>query len=406
MTFRDTAATIVGVMMRMVGKFGAVAAVAMTLMLAASPSMASSSTPSSSSPVSSTGKQPTTATNTRQPQDVDDVYFLTPTVGWASEHNSTRLLMTTDGGARWRDVSPPMLRRKGFGLASGLAGADFLSPTDFFVSVWTSRPVFLLHTTDSGRKWTEVGSFPNDAGEAWVSFLNNRQGWVAIGNGAAGGTSSVTIYATTDAGAHWAVVSRSMSLSGKPGTPDNPGGCHDTGLTWSGSLRAPVLWLTGGDNVAPCVLESTDGGRRWGGRGIPDPSAGWGGEAWPPVFSSGTDGALAVWYGTPHEVVTAVYLTTNGGTTWVEHQTPSPKPGLVDAVSPTTWFAATGATIYRTTDTGTSWSSAHVSLNFSNYQSSNTLDFVNAVDGWAVLGGALWHTTDGGRLWASEDLPA
>jgi photosystem II stability/assembly factor-like uncharacterized protein len=78
----------------------------------------------------------------------------------------------------------------------------------------------------------------------------------------------------------------------------------------------------------------------------------------------------------------------------------------VDAVSPTTWFAATGATIYHTTDTGTSWSSAHVSLNFSNYQSSNTLDFVNAVDGWAVLGGALWHTTDGGRLWASEDLPA
>jgi photosystem II stability/assembly factor-like uncharacterized protein len=77
----------------------------------------------------------------------------------------------------------------------------------------------------------------------------------------------------------------------------------------------------------------------------------------------------------------------------------------VDAVSPTTWFAATGATIYRTTDTGTSWSSAHVSLNFSNYQSSNTLDFVNAVDGWAVLGGALWHTTDGGRLWTHEPLP-
>ena len=372
-------------------KLALVGTVAMALMLAARPNMASST--------------PRTSTTVAQAQDVDSVYFLNPKVGWASEDNPARLLMTIDGGAHWRDVSPPMLQRKGFGLGA-LTGADFLSPTDFFVSLWHWGPVYLLHTTDGGRKWTEVGSFPNGVGEAWVSFLNNRQGWVAIGNGAAGGTSSVTIYATTDAGAHWAVVSRSMSLSGKPGTPDNPGGCHDTGLTWSGSLRAPVLWLTGGDNVAPCVLESTDGGRRWGGRGIPDPSAGWGGEAWPPVFSSGTDGALAVWYGTPHEVVTAVYLTTNGGTTWVEHQTPSPKPGLVDAVSPTTWFAATGATIYRTTDTGTSWSSAHVSLNFSNYQSSNTLDFVNAVDGWAVLGGALWHTTDGGRLWASEDLPA
>jgi hypothetical protein len=171
-------------MMRSVRRIGAVAAVVMTLVLAASPSVASCSTLSMSPAGSSTRTQASTATNTRQPQDVDDVYFLTPSVGWASEHNSTRLLMTTDGGARWRDVSPPMLRRKGFGLthglagfalASGLAGAAFLSPTDFFVSVWTSWPVFLLHTTDSGRKWTEVGSFPNGAGEDWVSFLNNRK---------------------------------------------------------------------------------------------------------------------------------------------------------------------------------------------------------------------------------------
>ena len=371
-------------------KLALVGTVAMALMLAARPNMASST--------------PRTSTTVAQAQDVDSVYFLNPKVGWASEDNPARLLMTIDGGAHWRDVSPPMLQRKGFGLGA-LTGADFLSPTDFFVSLWHWGPVYLLHTTDGGRKWTEVGSFPNGVGEAWVSFLNNRQGWVAIGNGAAGGTSSVTIYATTDAGAHWAVVARSPSLSGKPGTPDNPGGCHDTGLTWSGGLRAPVLWLTGEDNVAPCVLESTDGGKRWGRAEVLDPSAGWGGTAWPPVFSSKSDGALAVWYGTPHEVVTAVYSTTNGGWTWVEHQTPSPKPGLVDVVSPTIWFAATGTTIYRTTDAGTSWSSAHVSLNLSNYQSPNTLDFVNAVDGWAVLGGALWHTTDGGRLWTHEPLP-
>ena len=382
----------------MTRKLAIFAALAIMLMLAASPSVTSTSTPSLAPSGSAVRLQVTTTA-----QSIDDVYFLNPKVGWASEDNPARLLMTIDGGAHWRDVSPPKLR-KGFGLGA-LTGADFLSPTDFFVSLWHWGPVYLLHTTDGGRKWTEVGSFPNGVGEAWVSFLNNRQGWVAIGNGAAGGTSSVTIYATTDAGARWAVVARSPSLSGKPGTPDNPGGCHDTGLTWSGSLRAPVLWLTGEGNVAPCVLESTDGGKRWGRAEVLDPSAGWGGTAWPPVFSSKSDGALAVWYGTPHEVVTAVYSTTNGGWTWVEHQTPSPKPGLVDVVSPTTWFAATGTTIYRTTDAGTSWSSAHVSLNFSNYQSSNTLDFVNAVDGWAVLGGALWHTTDGGRLWTHEPLP-
>ena len=161
---RDTAELTGGAMMPIVCKLGTVATVPMTLMVAASPSVASSSTPSSSPPASSTGKQTTTATKTRQPQDVDSVYFLTPRVGWASEDNSARLLMTTDGGASWRNVSPPMLRRAGFALASGLTGAAFLSPADFFVSVYDSGadeflPVFRLHTTDSGRKWTEVGSF-------------------------------------------------------------------------------------------------------------------------------------------------------------------------------------------------------------------------------------------------------
>src|ERR1039457_2837977 len=75
---------------------GIVIAVVMTLVLAASPSVASCATLSMSPAGSSTRTQASTATNTRQPQDVDDVYFLTPSVGWASEHNSTRLLMTTD----------------------------------------------------------------------------------------------------------------------------------------------------------------------------------------------------------------------------------------------------------------------------------------------------------------------
>jgi photosystem II stability/assembly factor-like uncharacterized protein len=217
----------------------------------------------------------------------------------------------------------------------------------------------------------------------------------------------VTIYETTSGGTHWTVVSRSMSLDGKPGTPDNAGTCGDTGLIALGTARGPVLWLTGYSNVAPCVLESTDGGRRWrwAGAGAFDPSAGWGGEAWPAVFSSGASGALAVWYGTAHGSVTAVYSTRDHGATWVEHRTPSAKPALTDVVSSTTWFAASGKTLYRTTNGGASWSSTPASVNFGNSQSSSTLDFVNTADGWAVVGGALWHTTDGGRAWVPQALP-
>jgi photosystem II stability/assembly factor-like uncharacterized protein len=385
----------------MVRKLGLVATVAMTLLLAASPSVASST--------------PRTLTTAAQAQDVGAVYFLNPRVGWASVDSSARLLMTTDGGGHWLDVSPPMLRRKGFALASGLAGADFLSSSDFFVSVFNSgpdelQPVFLLHTTDAGRKWNEVGYFPNGVGEARVSFLNNRQGWVVVGNGEAMQQEPVTIYETTTGGGRWSVISRSNPLVGGPGIPGGtPGGPsvggYKTGLTVSRSEPSAVLWLTGQSAGAPFLARSI-GGRHWTNLVLPTPLPPEGGGASSPVFSSASSGALSAWYGGPNATtVTAVYSTANGGTTWVEHQLPSGKPVLADVVSSTTWFAASGRTLYRTINGGVSWSRIAASVTFGSYDG-GTLDFVNTVDGWTILGAQVWHTTDGGHIWVYEVSPA
>jgi len=90
---------------------------------------------------------------------------------------------------------------------------------------------------------------------------------------------------------------------------------------------------------------------------------------------------------------------------WVEHRSPAANPALVAVVSATTWFAAIDRTLYRTTDGGTSWSTVRGSLNVGGVQASNTLDFVNTVDGWAVVEGRVWHTTDEGRMWVLEVLP-
>lgn len=347
----------------------------------------------------------------RVSQDVDGVHFLTPDVGWATEDNDTRMVMTTDGGSRWRDVSPPLLLRHGWALASGLSGGSFLSRSDFFVSVYDSSlghlvPQYLFHSTDGGRRWVRIGSFPDGAGQAWVTFLNDRRGWVAVGNGAAGGSSSVTVYETTSAGAHWSVVSRSMSLTGRPGTPDNPGNCGDTGLSTSGASHAPVLWLTGASNFASCVYRSTDGGKRWTSGGLVDPSRGWGGEAWSPVFSTDSRGSLVAWRGTPRGSVAAFYSTSNGGRTWVERRLPSSTSGPVDVVSATTWVMAAGTKLYLSINGGFSWSSVPTTLDFSGPSMPGSLAFVNAMSGWAIDGSSqLWHTTNGGHTWALEQLP-
>jgi hypothetical protein len=144
---------------------GAIATVAMTLMLAASPSVASS--------------RPRTLTTAAQAQDVGAVYFLNPRVGWASVGNSARLLMTTDGGANWRDISPPMLRKmrqSGLALASGLAGATFLSPSDFFVSTSYEGPLLsavVFHTTDGGKK-VALGRFGTRGWRRYLAEIRKR----------------------------------------------------------------------------------------------------------------------------------------------------------------------------------------------------------------------------------------
>jgi len=343
---------------------------------------------------------------------VDGVKFLDSNVGWASTENQDQVFITTDGGRHWRDVSPPL--RKNLTFEGGLVGASFLSASDFYMSVFTAsqtklEPLLLFHATDAGRHWTQAGSFPNSAGQTSVSFADDQRGWVVVDNGHAAGSGSVTIYETRDGGRNWQMVSRSRSLTGVPGTPENPATSNITGLSISGSSRSPVLWLSGATTVTPYWVCSTDGGKRWtgcGGGGWVDPYKGSGGVAWPPIFSSRASGALVASYGTPHASVTAFFSTSDGGNTWVEHLPPAPTIGPLDVVSSTTWFAVVGKALYRTTDGGANWVRVPNAKDLHGSSGTGSLDFVNTLDGWAILGsGRLWHTTDGGRVWKLELLP-
>ena len=207
-----------------VPKLAVTVIVVMTVALAA---CTSSTTPTPRSSTSTTGastttKARTTATNISPPQDVDAVHFLNANVGWATEITGP-LRMTTNGGARWRDVPRPKLHGKVLGFSNTLAGASFLSRSDFWVTAYgLGRDVFLFHTTDAGRKWVHAGTFPNDLGGAWVSFLNDRRGWVAVGNGAAGGSGTVTIYETTNGGRHWSMVPAQQVTRRGTGHPRQP----------------------------------------------------------------------------------------------------------------------------------------------------------------------------------------
>jgi photosystem II stability/assembly factor-like uncharacterized protein len=196
---------------------------------------------------------------------VDAVKFLSPAVGWVATDNDSRLMMTTDGGRHWVNVSPPALRLRGRILAGGLSGAFFFSKSDFWVAVFNVGPdkvlpVEVLHTTNGARTWTESGSFPRSYGNAWLYFVSRSRGWLMVGQGQAADQEPVTIYQTRSGGRRWSELARSSSpmASGTPGAPSPA--CDKTGISYSSVSSG---WISGDCNGPVDLQHSRGGGRAW-----------------------------------------------------------------------------------------------------------------------------------------------
>ncbi len=73
-----------------------------------------------------------------------------------------------------------------------------------------------------------------------------------------------------------------------------------------------------------------------------------------------------------------------------------------DQVNPQTLFieGSQPNVLYRTTNSGQSWSTLHANINLRNAP----LNFVNANIGWIAIRGVLYQTDDGGRFWISKTM--
>jgi len=337
---------------------------------------------------------------------VQGVWFLTPMLGFVQTNVPQRLLMTTDGGGLWVDVSPPALRLAKRYLASGLAGSAFQSRSRFWIAVSRSSeqgevPVELLHTTDAGRSWIDDGSFPRAYGYAWIEFLTPSRGWLMVDNGAAMDQDPVTIYQTDSGGALWTELAQSPIQTITNGTPGAPSPrCDKTGISFSSATSG---WIAG-DCTANALLQHTgDGGRHWQvvPLACPDHRADCGGSTSPPQFFGAKDGALSAELYSPHGFAIVIYTTVNAGKSWVAHATPAHSQGAqVDILSGSTWLVGESTALYTTTDAGQHWSKQPTGIQYSPSIAENAFDFLTPTDGWAITqAGQLWHTTTGGRTW-------
>ncbi len=187
----------------------------------------------------------------------DDVFFLTPELGWAVNSDG-KILHTEDGGASWA------VQFTTDGLWLRCVG--FASETRGWVGT-LSRPERLLETTDGGTTWQPVRNLPDDA-PLMICGLSVVDENVVYASGTnypfpAHDDLRARMMKTVDGGATWTAWDMTEHASNLIDTHFTSA---ERGWVVGGLADPSADPGTGGhrsENVRAVVLRTEDGGRTW-----------------------------------------------------------------------------------------------------------------------------------------------
>ena len=314
--------------------------------------------------------------------------------GWGI--GDTAVLRTADGGVNWHDVSPI---ESDFGYTVTTEFIDHLhgwvlipNPEDWLRGI-------LYRTSDGGAHWNES---PAPFGGGALQFVDNRRGWMMASLGAGAGSMAISVYQTADAGASWQRTYVNDPNQEGAGGSLPLGGLKD-GITALDMQRA---WI-GGVVYEPgrtYLYQTADGGRAWEQAPVTAPDAYKLAEVQTsgPIFTSSQIAFLPVHFSSQFGVMLAVYVSRDGGASWLLTPQFIPQGGSMDFVSPDIGFAWNGHSFYVTKDAAQSWASMSPDVDFTD--SFTGMDFVTAQVGFVLSdqgdrGRHLYVTRDGAATW-------
>ncbi|GHE05813.1 oxidoreductase [Streptomyces alanosinicus] len=256
------------------------------------------------------------------------------------------VLRTTDGGARWRNVSPP-----------GAAGLEFRDVQAFdarravVLAIGEGEASRVYRTDDGGATWTE--SFRNTDPKAFydcMAFFDRRHG-LAMSDPVDG---KFRILSTNDGGRSWRV----LPADGMPPAQDGEAGFAASGQCLVTSGPGDV-WLATGGGAHARVLHSDDRGLTWTAADTPVPA----GDPARGVFAlafrdRGHGLAVGGDYRSDQPSPHSAAVTADGGRTWTPSGTPPPayRSGAAWLPHSRTAALAVGPTgTDLTTDAGRTW---------------------------------------------------
>ncbi|MBT2293576.1 hypothetical protein J7E73_31690 [Paenibacillus albidus] len=341
---------------------------------------------------------------------------------WGNSDESTlTLFQSTDGGARWKRISPENPE---------LPGSAYAEPT---VTAYDRNHLWLFpgepgdtktawYSADGGSSWKQSPTkLPYMFSQQSV-FLHETEGYLLSQTDAAMGSSGKVLYETQDGGATWNLVTSNISLEGGF-VPALDGsfptyGFTDYGMSFRDREHGWVPLQTRDER--PHVVQTSDAGKSWQEVSLPVPSSRgclpqimaapsfYGDdkqEAWMPLQCSSDNSAQL-----------GGYYSQDGGKTWAyrnfrEHAArvePSVETAMTFISLQEGWMWD-GEQLTHTTDAGVTWKPvggrAFVDLLPDKPQLLD-LVFDGPDQGWALVrnetDSRLLHTEDGGVSWAYE----
>lgn len=257
----------------------------------------------------------------------------------------------------------------------------------------------LFVSSDRGASWDER-ALPANVGHPVISFVSDRDGWIARGDADAPClTGSRALWRTSDGAKTW----RQVDLSSVAGAT-----CA-SGLSFTDARRG---YLAGLDPYSgPVVHATADGGVTWSAsRPLSDPPG-------LPMQGGRADmllGPVHAFDGTLLLATTVrsaailpeqyVYSSGDGGRSWT-YKVSVPLTGALVFVSADRWLriGAAGASV-ESTDAGATWH-AYATDYAQAAPSVPEIVFADTSVGYATVRGAIQRTSDGGAHWLPIDTP-
>ena len=371
----------------------------------ASPNVEASKVPEATQTMEESQVAPLTVVETPLPAVVEAPIIEAPSIvniemldevyGWAITEE--RIIRTNDGGVTWYNVTPGNLADAGY-----LVHTSFLDAT----TAWVQFPDMnkypnggkLYRTIDGGLTW-ETFTTPFSGGS--LHFVDANNGWMMADLGVGAGSMAVSIFQTSDGGKTW-----NRTYTNDPNLAEASdtlplGGIKNLILP----LDAETAWV-GGVVYAPgqtYLFRSDDGGKTWFNINLvlPENTAESELSLQDMVFITPTNGLLALRI-TSETPQTIVYITEDGGNTWVQSPVAFEGYGILETPSASEMIFYTADQFYVTKDAGVNIQQISPEIKFGD--SIIDMSFANSQTGWVITASpsnerTLYKTTDGGATW-------